>query len=95
MLRTRILLVSLVWLTASAGFLQAADPVGPVAGLHPVAHRLTAEDIGYGQGVLLNDGKVYLYGDGETGNWATLASRSAPVKMSGCGGGLEFCAHAP
>lgn len=81
MLRTRILLVSLVWLTASAGFLQAADPVGPVAGLHPVAHRLTAEDIGYGQGVFLNDGKIYLYGDGETGiirefNWSAETPHS-------------------
>jgi len=67
MLTLRSLLLSAVSLALFSGSLLAAEPVGPVDGLHPVEHRLTAEDIGYGQGVFLNEGFVYLYGDGETG----------------------------
>ncbi len=46
---------------------SAAPPAESNNRLLPAQKRITAEGIGYGQGVFQHDGKIYLYGDGETG----------------------------
>ncbi|MCG6158601.1 hypothetical protein [Rubinisphaera margarita] len=61
-----LLLATLV-LGISHTLLAAEPPTDSCNRLLPAEHRMTAEGIGYGQGVFQHGGKVYLYGDGETG----------------------------
>ncbi|TWT59345.1 hypothetical protein [Rubinisphaera italica] len=73
--RAVLLFLLLIVVIHSSG-LQAAEPVSrQVEKLLPISKQLTIPGIGYGQGVCLHEGHVYLYGDAATGvireyNWS-------------------------